>query len=622
VLAGLVAVLIVGGALGAWWWRTKARTGSSAPGAPVERTLTRLTFAPGLQTDVTFSPDGRFIAYASNQGGNFDIWVQPLAGGNPVQVTKSPAAESEPDWSPDGAQIVFRSERDGGGLFVVSALGGPERRLSAFGVRPKWSPDGSRILFASAPAGGGGFGVQMFVVGTDGLPPRRVLERFTVPLRFGWSWHPDGQRVTMYAATPRQRDDALYTVSLDGASVSATSLPWLLRQGENPVRDLSWATNGAAIYFELSLKLVSNLWRLEIDATTLKAGSFVQLTAGAGQDTRMAISRDGKKVAYTTKAEAIRLWSYGLDAVTGRIRGAGEPVTDPTMAVPAYAALAPDGRQLAYAITGVGTGRWELWIKELASGRTQVVSRDNHDRFDPKWSPDSRRLAYYWGRGAESGERTDATFAVRQLPAGDEILLSTPTPPTLQQPHDWAPDGNSILVSWSPQPGPSNVLSLWPVAAAPHADRQATLVAGDPQHTLWQARFSPNGRWISFLAAAAEGAVVCVVPSSARSTTRADWKCLTDPAIWTDKPRWSSDGKRLYVWRRHGSFFNVWALPFDDARGTVAGAPIQVTQFDSPAHRIWADELNYAEPSVSGIRMILPVAEATGSIWMLDNADK
>jgi hypothetical protein len=78
----------------------------------------------------------------------------------------------------------------------------------------------------------------------------------------------------------------------------------------------------------------------------------------------------------------------------------------------------------------------------------------------------------------------------------------------------------------------------------------------------------------------------------------------------------------LYVWRRHGSVFNVWALPFDDARGTVTGAPFQVTQFDGPAHRIWADELSFAEPSVSGTRMVLPIAEAKGSIWMLDNVDK
>jgi Tol biopolymer transport system component len=625
VLAAMAALLVVVTAWGVWWWRTTAPTASSPLGAPVDRTLTRLTFAPGLQTDVAFSPDGRFIAYASDQGGNFDIWVQPLAGGGPVQVTKSPVAETEPDWSPDGAQIVFRSERDGGGLFVVSAFGGPERRLTSFGVRPKWSPDGSRILFASAPAG---FGSNaLFVVGTDGSPPQRVLERAIPDSTWvnSWAWHPDGRRVSLLTETIAQRQAVVRTIALEGGAPTVTTeSPLLPEGGDVRIGDLAWAASGAAIYFEVSVKYVSNLWRLDVDPGTLKAGSFERLTGGAGQDTRMAIARDGTKVAFTTKAEAIRLWSYRLDAVTGRISGAGEPVTDPTMAMPAYAELAPDGRQLAYAITGVGTGRWELWIKDLTSGRPQVVSRDNNDRFDPHWSEDSRRLAYYWGR---SGER-DTTFgwpvqtaAVRLLPDGDEVLLSAPRPQGVQ-PHDWSPDGKAILVSWTRPGQQDTVLSLWPVAAAPRADEQATLVAGEPAHSLWQARFSPNGRWISFLAVMGNSAVVCVIPGSARSTTGADWRCLTDPASWMDKPRWSADGKLLYVWRRDGSFFNVWALPFDDARGAVAGAPVQVTQFDSPAHRIWADDLSLAEPSVSGPTMILPVADATGSVWMLDNADK
>ena len=88
------------------------------------RALTRITFGDGLQTDATFSPDGRFIAYASDRGGHFNIWVQSVAGGDPVQVTKSDASDTQPDWSPDGSTIVFRSERDGGGIYLVPALGG------------------------------------------------------------------------------------------------------------------------------------------------------------------------------------------------------------------------------------------------------------------------------------------------------------------------------------------------------------------------------------------------------------------------------------------------------------------------------------------------------------------
>jgi eukaryotic-like serine/threonine-protein kinase len=622
-LGATIVVLIAAAALGAWWGRTKSVIGSSGAAAHVERALTRLTFAPGLQTDVTFSPDGRYIAYASDQAGNFDIWVQPLAGGDPVQVTKSPAADTEPDWSPDGAQIVFRSERDGGGLFVVSAFGGPERRLTPFGIRPKWSPDGSRVLFASER--GWGQRVALFVVGSDGAPPQRVFDRFIDPDKLlGWAWHPDGRRVTLLGERRERPERTLLTVPLDGHSSIATTVPPALRAGGegNRYGEFVWASAGTAIYFELRSNFISNLWRLDVDPVTLESGALTRLTAGAGQDSRLAISPDGTKLAFTTRAEAIRVWAYSLDPATGRVVGSAQPVTDPTTAVPATAFLSPDGRQLAYSITGVGTGRWELWKADLATAHHSLLGRDSYSRFDPKWSSDGTRLVYQWGRGVSANE-FEMALAVRRASGGDEALVSTPAR-HLVQPHDWSPDGKSILVTVL-RLGERATLALWPLAAAPRAETAAAVVAADPNHDLWQGRFSSDGRWISFLAVkggADAQAVLCVIPSTARQTAAADWTCLTDPGVWTDKPRWSSDGKLLYVWRRNGSLFNVWAQRFDDAQGRTVGLPFQVTQFESPAHRIWDDEIGLSEPSVAGNRMTLPIAEATGSVWILDNVDR
>jgi DNA-binding winged helix-turn-helix (wHTH) protein len=99
---------------------------SSSP-QPLPRTLVRLTFDAGLQSEPTWSPDGRWIAYSAYRGDNFDIWVKPVAGGDQLQVTRSLAHDWQPDWSPDGSQIVFRSERNGGGLFVAPPSGGAEQ---------------------------------------------------------------------------------------------------------------------------------------------------------------------------------------------------------------------------------------------------------------------------------------------------------------------------------------------------------------------------------------------------------------------------------------------------------------------------------------------------------------
>ena len=107
-LGGVLGALAL--VAGAVWLKNSGtnveRSDVARPLSRPQRQLTRLTFDPGLQTNPTFSPDGRFIAYASDRGGNFDVWVQPVAGGSPVQVTNSPAADTQPSWSPDGSTIA------------------------------------------------------------------------------------------------------------------------------------------------------------------------------------------------------------------------------------------------------------------------------------------------------------------------------------------------------------------------------------------------------------------------------------------------------------------------------------------------------------------------------------
>jgi dipeptidyl aminopeptidase/acylaminoacyl peptidase len=176
-----------------------------APATPLQRTLTRITFDNGLQIGATWSPDGRFLAYSSDRGGKFDIWVQQVSGGDPVQITKGPGHNLQPAWSPDGRYIAYRSEEGEGGLFVVPALGGSrlERKIASFGYYPRWSPDGTQILFRASST----WVVSdiTYVLKVDGGEPRRLVADFGAKrglYSMSASWHPDGKRISIWAWEP------------------------------------------------------------------------------------------------------------------------------------------------------------------------------------------------------------------------------------------------------------------------------------------------------------------------------------------------------------------------------------------------------------------------------------
>ncbi|HZF38138.1 MAG TPA: hypothetical protein VE715_04910, partial [Blastocatellia bacterium] len=140
-----------------------------------------------------------------------------------------------------------------------------------------------------------------------------------------------------------------------------------------------------------------------------------------------------------------------------------------------------------------------------------------------------------------------------------------------------------------------------------------------PEKNLYQARFSPNQQWISFIAASAIEAgisTIYVVPASG-----GEWRRITEDKYFDDKPRWSPDGRRLYFVSNRTGFFNVWGIGFDPATGVPSGEPFRVTNYESPARMILPDVATM-EMALAADRIVLPIMEVSGGIWILENVGR
>ncbi len=101
-----------------------------------------------------FSPDGKHIAYMSNRGGPWQIWVSSVDGADPVQISSTDSAGT-PRWSPDGKQVVFDAPCDDGTCIYIAPVSRkePARRLDE-GFVPSFSRNGKWVFFASGRSTG------------------------------------------------------------------------------------------------------------------------------------------------------------------------------------------------------------------------------------------------------------------------------------------------------------------------------------------------------------------------------------------------------------------------------------------------------------------------------------
>ena len=143
-------------------------TGEVVRGLPDERAMDLLP---------VWSPDGEHIAYMSDTGLGFHVYIVNPDDDSPArQLTTEPGYDLSLSWSPDGSKLLLVSAREDGDfdLFLLAPETGEMQLLTnntALDERPTWSPDGQQIAFTSDRDGGD---INIYVMNTDGSDVHRL----------------------------------------------------------------------------------------------------------------------------------------------------------------------------------------------------------------------------------------------------------------------------------------------------------------------------------------------------------------------------------------------------------------------------------------------------------------
>lgn len=375
-IAGVMLIAL--GASMTWFW------GQGRPAETVGRQVVPFTSLVGQEVGPTFSPDGSQVAFAWNGGesgrAQFDLYVKAVDSERVLRLTHHPSTAISAAWSPNGASIAFTRQADDDlGLYLIPALGGPERRLAyvAFGAETfmpiAWSPD-SKVLAYSTLNSQGRHEVRLLTLATlESHALTTVSECYESGTP---AFSPDGEQLA-FICMPSIGVYGIYLAKLPAGE------PRLLANMLGNPRGIAWSADGTRLLISNEAGDGGALWSLSLDGEISRL-PFGEEAIGPG------IAVRGDRIAYVRGTQVIDIWRTDLTATEPTAAASKLISSSRVQLLPQYS---PDGARIIF--QSMRSGSPEIWIAEAdGTNPTRLTSFNGPLTGAPVWCSDGKRIAF------------------------------------------------------------------------------------------------------------------------------------------------------------------------------------------------------------------------------------
>lgn len=570
---------------------------------PAIGAIERLTFETGVALHPALSPDGKFLAYAADRAGSFDIYVRQLVGRQTMRLTQHEADDWFPSFSPDGSKIVFRSERNGGGVYVVDLLGGNERKIADLGRVPGFSPDGSMVVYlvAAAVTNGG----KLFLVPANGGSTQPFQPEFTIPgigpTHSPPLWSPDGKYILFDGLRPGERNSRGWWIApVHGGEAVRVGRPepppGLISRNASGLNCVAFAWRDHYIYYlEATSVTNANLYRIPIAERPWRlAGEPQKLASPTGVQWGASLSADGR-VVFTSIALVGNIYSVALKPDDGISFGEIQPITSDSTGKSGLS-VASNGSRMAY--SALKEDGVELRIRDLASGREDlIVASGKLPMLSLRLSADGSRLAYIdQVEGKLAAFLAEPGKSSRQLGQGFRVVGFFANP-------------DEALVNVG-----GDLLARQNLASG---SRVPLVDVSTPVSDSLDTALSPDDRWIAFILGLPDGtAALYLAPVQDRLAPEETWIKLAQDRNYLGRSRWSPDGKMLYYGSKRDGFLCIWAQRIS-SDGKPIGEPVAAWH----NHNSKSIFPGWIELDVASGRLYTVLVDMRGDLWSIKLPD-